>query len=867
MTPCLTVVGLGPGDPGLVTLAAREALVAADVIFVPRQRDAARSLALELCAPWLDPARQTIQTLPLVMRRDDPDTPAAWDAAAAAIAAQLAPERRVVYALLGDPLLYGSFAPLAERLRARCPEVVIRYLPGVSAFSAGAAALGLPLVNGAEHLMVLSGLGLDAAMLEQALGRAAAIAIFKAGAALELIRQRLARAPEWQGWLIERLGHAQQRIVALHDAAPDEVDYFALALLRRRERPARHAAGRVVFVGAGPGAPDLVTLRGREVIAAADAVLYADSLVPEALLAWARPDARCVPTAGLDLERIMAIMREVVAAGGLVARVHSGDPSLYGAIHEQMHALEQAGIPYEIVPGVTAAMAAAARLKTELTVPGVTQTLILSRVSGRASPVPEREALQRLATHGASLAIYLAATKAHQVQAELLAGGYAPDTPVAIAYRVEWPDEQIVRCRLDELAATMRACGFSRQTVILVGPALAPAPAARSRLYAADYVHRFRGASRDAAPRPPGLRSIPPSAGPAVAPAIVAVSRAGSLLAQRLAEQLGAVAYVPQRFAGDASALRGYGGGVVEQIRRLWSEHAALVLIMASGIAVRAIAPLLEHKQRDAAVVVCDDAGRYAISLLGGHHGADRLAQRVAAALGAQAILTGAAEGQGLPALDQLAAERGWRLAPGSALTRVMAALVNGEPLALWDPLGLLNDVAWPAGVHRLSQPPTDQVLEERWLLAVTDAAPQAAWLERGAVFHPPTIIAGVGCRRGASATGIETALRAACRQAGVAWEALAALATVTLKADEPGLLALAERYRLPLQVFSAEELRARAADLPLSPSAATARLDLPGVAEPCALLAAGSRALLLPKQALADVTVALARREVPLHG
>lgn len=863
MTPSLTVVGLGPGDPGLVTLAARDALAAADVIFVPQQRTATRSLALELCAPWLDPARQTIQTLPLVMRRDDPDTPAAWDAAAATIAAALAPERRVVYALLGDPLLYGSFAPLADRLRARCPELVIRYLPGISAFSAGAAALGLPLVNGGEHLMILSGLGLDAATLEQALERAAAIAIFKAGPALALLRQHLARAPEWQGWLIERLGHPHQRIVALHAAAPDEADYFALALLRRRERPARHAAGRVVFVGAGPGAPDLVTLRGRAVIAAADAVLYADSLVPETILAWARPDARCVPTAGLDLEQIMALMREVVAAGGLVARVHSGDPSLYGAIHEQMRALEQAGIPYEIVPGVTAAMAAAARLKTELTVPGVTQTLILSRVSGRASPVPEREGLQRLAAHGASLAIYLAATKAHQVQAALLAGGYAPDTPVAIAYRVEWPDEQIVRCRLDELATTMRARGFSRQTVILVGPALAPAPAARSRLYAADYVHRFRGVGRPAASRPP----TSPTARPAAGLAIVAVSRAGSLLAQRLAEQLGAVAYVPQRFAGDAPALQGYSGGVVEQIRRLWSEHAALVLIMASGIAVRAIAPLLEHKQRDAAVVVCDDGGRYAISLVGGHHGADRLARTVADVLGAHAVLTGAAEAQGLPALDQLAAERGWRLAPGSALTRVMAALVNGEPLALWDPLGLCADVAWPAGVQRLTQPPTPHRLEDRLLLAVTDEAPQAAWLERGAVFHPPTIVAGVGCRRGASAAAIETALRAACQQAGVAWEALAALATVTLKADEPGLLALAERYGLPLQVFSADELRARAADLPLSPSAATAYLDLPGVAEPCALLAAGSRTLLLPKQALTDVTVALARREGVLHG
>ncbi|MCX6047819.1 MAG: precorrin-4 C(11)-methyltransferase [Chloroflexi bacterium] len=244
------------------------------------------------------------------------------------------------------------------------------------------------------------------------------------------------------------------------------------------------------FIGAGPGAPDLITLRGQQLIARADLILYADSLVMAEIVQWAKPGAQIVPTADLHLDQIMPLMIDAAQQGKLVARVHSGDPALYGAIHEQMVRLREREIAYAIVPGVSAVFAAAAALGVELTIPELTQTVICTRISGRASSVPEREELAGLAAHGASLALFLSITKARQVQETLLTG-YAPETPVAVLHRISWPDEQIVQCTLDKLAETVRQAGFTRQALILISPALA-AGDVRSKLYTANYRHRFR---------------------------------------------------------------------------------------------------------------------------------------------------------------------------------------------------------------------------------------------------------------------------------------------------------------------------------------------------------------------------------------
>jgi precorrin-4/cobalt-precorrin-4 C11-methyltransferase len=256
--------------------------------------------------------------------------------------------------------------------------------------------------------------------------------------------------------------------------------------------------GTVYFVGAGPGAPDLITVRGRDIIAQADLVLYADSLVEEEVAQLAqKPSARLLGSSGMHLEQVIGLMVEAARSGHVIARVHSGDPSLYGAVHEQLGTLDDHGVPYEIVPGVTAAFALAARLNVELTVPDLVQTIILTRAAGRV-PMPPAEQLVSLAAHGASLAIYLGVTRLRRVVDELLTGGaYTPETPVVVAHRVSWPDESIVVGTLATIVAQVKAAGYTRQALILVSPALDPAlkGAARrtsSHLYDKTYTHRFR---------------------------------------------------------------------------------------------------------------------------------------------------------------------------------------------------------------------------------------------------------------------------------------------------------------------------------------------------------------------------------------
>jgi precorrin-4 C11-methyltransferase len=257
--------------------------------------------------------------------------------------------------------------------------------------------------------------------------------------------------------------------------------------------------GHVYFVGAGPGAPDLITLRGRAILDRADLIVFADSLVDPRICEGARPEAEVVGSSTMTLDDVTARMIAAAQDGKIVARVQSGDPAIYGAIHEQIARLNAAGIPWTIVPGVSSAFAAAAQLGVELTVPRVAQTVILSRISGRASPVPEKESLRSLAAHGTSLVLFLSVTHLLRVVRELIGGGYAPDTPAAVVYRVSWPDEQVIRGTLADIRARVRAAGWTRQALILVGPALASDPdGQRSRLYAEDYTHLFRKASRRA---------------------------------------------------------------------------------------------------------------------------------------------------------------------------------------------------------------------------------------------------------------------------------------------------------------------------------------------------------------------------------
>jgi precorrin-4/cobalt-precorrin-4 C11-methyltransferase len=245
----------------------------------------------------------------------------------------------------------------------------------------------------------------------------------------------------------------------------------------------------VYFIGAGPGDPELLTLKGRRVLGSADVVVYAGSLVNQAILGYARGDAAMYDSSGMTFEEITRVMVESAREGGTVARLHSGDPSIYGAIAEQIRALEEKGIPYEVIPGVSSIFAAAASLGIEFTQPGVSQSLIITRLGGR-TPVPRREDLAAMARHGTSMGIFLSI---HMVEeaVEKLMEGYSVETPAAVVYRASWDDEKVILGTLGDIARKARAEGVERTALLLVGDFLR-GKGSRSRLYSKDFEHGYR---------------------------------------------------------------------------------------------------------------------------------------------------------------------------------------------------------------------------------------------------------------------------------------------------------------------------------------------------------------------------------------
>ena len=252
--------------------------------------------------------------------------------------------------------------------------------------------------------------------------------------------------------------------------------------------------GKVYIVGGGPGDPELLTLKAKRIIESADVIIFADSLVPPEVVGFAKEGAKVVGSKEMNLDEIMDLELGAVREGKTVARVQSGDPSIYGAILEQMRVLEQEGVEYEIIPGVSAAFAAAAVLKSELTVPEKSQTIIMTRMEGRVA-MPEGEQLKDLAAHGCTMVIFLSITRMTKVVRELTSSGYTEDTPVAVVYRVGWPDQLIIRGTLKDIADKVRAAKITLQALIIVGDAVDPgmdAAGAVSHLYSADYTHRYR---------------------------------------------------------------------------------------------------------------------------------------------------------------------------------------------------------------------------------------------------------------------------------------------------------------------------------------------------------------------------------------
>lgn len=257
------------------------------------------------------------------------------------------------------------------------------------------------------------------------------------------------------------------------------------------------ALSRVVFVGAGPGAADLLTFRAARAIAEADVVIWAASLVHPDVLEHAREGAEIVDSAQLPMEGVLPYYERALAEGLTIARIHSGDPALWGALQEQLDRCHAMGLATEVIPGVSSFSAVAAAVGRELTIPEVAQSVILTRLGGGKTPMPPGEEVREFARHGTTMALFLSAARSGQLQDELLEGGYPEDTPCVVAYQCTWPDELIIRCTLGELTDTVKAHKLWKHTLVLVGPALS-AGGTRSHLYHPGHFHGFRRADRTA---------------------------------------------------------------------------------------------------------------------------------------------------------------------------------------------------------------------------------------------------------------------------------------------------------------------------------------------------------------------------------
>ena len=250
----------------------------------------------------------------------------------------------------------------------------------------------------------------------------------------------------------------------------------------------------IYFVGAGSGASDLITVRGAKLLASADVVIYAGSLVNPELLTYTKEGCRIFNSAEMTLEEVIDVMKDAEAKGEKTVRLHTGDSSIYGAVREQFDELEKLGFDYEVCPGVSSFCGAAASLKAEYTLPDVSQTVIITRAEGR-TPVPEKESIKSLAAHRATMILFLSTGLTEKLEKDLLEGGYPEDTPVAIVYKATWPEEKIYRCKLKALDKTVKEEGLTKTSLIIVGDCMG-ANYERSRLYAPDFSTEFREAKK-----------------------------------------------------------------------------------------------------------------------------------------------------------------------------------------------------------------------------------------------------------------------------------------------------------------------------------------------------------------------------------
>ena len=599
----------------------------------------------------------------------------------------------------------------------------------------------------------------------------------------------------------------------------------------------------VHFVGAGPGACDLITVRGMNRIKEADVIIYAGSLVNPELLSYAKADCEIYNSAHMTLEDVVSVMREAEAAGKGTVRLHTGDPSVYGAIREQMDLLDEYGIAYDVCPGVSAVFGAAASLACEYTLPDVTQTLILTRAEGK-TPVPEKENLRSLAAHRASLVLYLSSGLARKVRQDLLLGGYAEDTPVAVVYKATWPEEKIIRTTLAKLPEDMEAAGISKTALIIVSPALGN-DYEKSRLYDAAFATEYRGATEIAFPA--GIRRV----------LLVTCSVRGYVTMQKLAKKLENIsgAEIITKVKCEALPEASMKETVKACVDAYFEQVDAIVFVTASGIAVRSVAEHLTHKSKNPAIVCMDECGKHVISLVSGHAGgANALTQMLADVMWATPVITTATDVEGRFSVDDYARKHNLVVTDWAKAKAISAEVLaaGAEPVRVDEAKVLQEEEKNECEICKVQKSTGIDGCENRVdgcesrvdgcenevngcknridgcknkvdgceneidvqklqigshqvVITPQDVSVDAQTLQ----LIPRCIVAGVGCKKGTSVDKIEHAVQDAFAKAGLRMEALCAVASIDLKKNEVGLLEFCETRKVPFKTYAAEELRA----------------------------------------------------------
>lgn len=574
----------------------------------------------------------------------------------------------------------------------------------------------------------------------------------------------------------------------------------------------------VQIVGAGPGAEDLITVRGMRALKQADFVLYAGSLVNPALLAYCKDTCVIKDSSSMNLEEQIECMLFYAVQGKNVVRLHTGDPSLYGAINEQIRLLKQHDIEIKIIPGVSSAFAAAAELGIELTSPETSQSVVLTRTAGR-TPMPEKEKASTFAKTGATLVFFLSTGNIDELMQDLHENGELPlDTPVAVVYRATWQEQQILHGTLETVAAQVHEAGFGRQALIFVGKALqASQNETASKLYTNSFFH--------------GYRNFLPNETFYGTCALYAFSKQGLAKAKEIMQGLQLPCTLYSVYADD-NALPIEQGKIQKLLATTWSAFDAHIFIGAVGIAVRSIAPFLTHKSLDPAVVSCTDTGNYCISLVSGHiGGANRLARKIARITGGQACISTATDTHNLSGIDEIAMLEQARILNPQAIKTINSALLHNEKLAFIGKKSIF-DTYFQNSPIRYCTENTEHLPCIYW-----DNTPKNPQTDTNLYIETKAFVLGIGCRKDTAPELLKQAVDEFLQKHHLTQDHLAKITSCTHKKGEKAILELAKFLNIPVEFYAEEELNR--VDIPNPSPKAEQEIGTKSVAEASCLIGA----------------------------